>query len=352
MTGPTFKSGKIFIIDDSIQYLSSLETILRSKGYPNVSGFTRPIEGLAALRRETCDLLILDMQMPEMNGIQILMELEKLGVLEDSFPVLILTGDSDPGLRDTALAIGAMDYLAKPFRMSEVVLRVKNLLRTRMLHLEIKRHAEELETRVRERTEELSGAHIDTVMRLARAAEFRDDDTGKHIVRVGEMAARLSVQMGLNHAFPELVRFAAQLHDIGKIAIPDAILLKPGRLSGEEFTRMKTHTVLGAQILDGSPSYYLKLAGEIAMSHHERWDGSGYPQGLAGGDIPLCGRVTAVADVYDALTHERPYKQAWTHTAALAELRAQRSKMFDPAAVDAFEAVIESEDLPPGIRPE
>lgn len=346
MNQEAYLAGRIVIVDDNESYVTALKKILTSKGYNATEGFTVPGSALESLTTAAPDLLILDMHMPGMNGIELLMELKKAGAMDDPFPVLILTGDRDPGLRETALALGTLDYLAKPFRTAEVLLRVKNLICMRMLHREVRQHAEDLETKVRERTRQLDDANRDTVHRLARAAEFRDDETGRHIQRVGEMASALATEMGLDEGLPGYLLFAAQLHDIGKIGISDSVLLKPGKLTEEEFDLIKTHTTVGQQILTGSPSFLVQLAAEIALSHHERWDGAGYPRGLAGEDIPLCGRITAVADVYDALTHRRPYKPAWTHAQALAEITKQSAKMFDPNVVDAFATLADEKRLP------
>ncbi|MDK2972988.1 MAG: cyclic di-GMP phosphodiesterase, partial [Candidatus Sumerlaeota bacterium] len=337
--------GSIVIIDDTEAYLTALRATLEGGNYTNITTFSDPIRGLEFLLTSPCDLLILDMNMPGMTGIELLMELKKAGFLEDIFPVLILSGETDPKVKETALKLGTMDYLSKPFRATELVHKVKNLLRIRMLHLEVLRHSDLLEARVRERTQDLFLAHLDTAHRLARAAEFRDDDTGRHILRVGTLASSISATLDVDHDFVSSIYTAAQLHDIGKIAIPDKILLKPGKLTNEEFEIMKGHTTLGAEIVQGSPAPLLQLASEIALSHHERWNGKGYPYGLAGEEIPLSSRITSIADVYDALRSERPYKKAWTHADAVSEIRAQRGAMFDPQVVDAFMTVVSSADF-------
>jgi putative two-component system response regulator len=192
----------------------------------------------------------------------------------------------------------------------------------------------------------LEEAQFETLARLAAAAEYRDDDTGEHTRRVGDLAGRLAEALGLPAELVQLIRRAAPLHDVGKIGIPDAILLKPGRLTEEEFDHMKRHTTIGARMLSGGASTQIALAEQIAGTHHERWDGTGYPVGLAGEAIPIAGRIVAVADVFDALTHARPYKQAWPHAEALAELHRQRGRQFDPRVIDAFLTLDHTTDLP------
>jgi putative two-component system response regulator len=273
--------------------------------------------------------------MPHLDGFALLESL-KAAVPQDVYlPVLVLTADITPETRRKALAEGAKDFLTKPFDVDEVLLRIKNMLETRALHLELRSQNQLLEERVRERTRDLEEAHIDTFERLALAAEYRDDDTGQHTLRVGLTSALVAREVGLPAAEVELIERAAGLHDVGKIGVPDAILLKPGKLTAEEFEVVKTHTSIGARLLSGSRSPLLRLAEEIAWAHHERWDGTGYA-GMSSEAIPLSGRIAAVADVFDALTHDRPYKRAWSVDEALTEIRSQRRRQFDPEVVDAF----------------
>jgi putative two-component system response regulator len=257
----------------------------------------------------------------------------------------MLTGDDTPEAKREALTRGAKDFLNKPFHSDEVLLRIGTLLETRFLYLQVQSQNQILEGKVRDRTRELEAAQIEIIERLARAAEFRDDNTGQHTERVGQMAALIGRQLGLPVAQVALIRRAAPLHDVGKIGIPDAILLKLGKLSPDEFLLVKTHTTIGARILSGSRFPILRLAEEIAFNHHERWDGDGYAQ-IAGDAIPLAGRIVAVADVFDALTQKRPYKSAWPVADAIAEIDRQRGKQFDPVIVDAFLRIVESRDRP------
>jgi putative two-component system response regulator len=226
--------------------------------------------------------------------------------------------------------------LTKPFDPTEVELRIRNLLETRRLQLALQRQNQTLEERVEARTHDLDLARLETLERLALAGEYRDDNTHEHAQRVGRTVALLAGSMGLHPVEVERLRRAAPLHDIGKIGIPDAILLKPARLDEHEYELMKAHTTIGHQILTGSGSQVLQLSAEIALTHHERWDGKGYPNALGGEEIPLAGRLTAVADVFDALMHRRPYKEAWPLDAALAEIRVGSGRRFEPAVIEAF----------------
>jgi putative two-component system response regulator len=251
----------------------------------------------------------------------------------------VLTGDSSGEVRDAALAAGARDFLTKPYDAGEVILRVRNLIETRLLHVELQRQNAALSERFESRTEELEAAKLEILERLARAADFRDESSYGHTTRVGELAARIAAQMGLTEAEVDQIRIAARLHDIGKIGVSDSILMKPGRLAPAEFLAQEKHTLIGANILSGSRFPVLRLAEDIALTHHECWDGTGYPRGLQQEEIPLCGRIVAVADVFDALTHTRVYKSAWRLNDAVEEIKHQRGKKFDPAVVDAFLAI-------------
>jgi putative two-component system response regulator len=255
-----------------------------------------------------------------------------------------MTGDMTPEARQEALSRGAKDFVSKPYHADEVLLRIRTLLETRFLYFQVQSQNQILEAKVRERTRELEAAQIEIIERLARAAEFRDDNTGQHTERVGQMAALLARQLGLPDPQVSLIRRAAPLHDVGKIGIPDSVLLKLGKLTIEEFEVVKTHTTIGARILSGSRFGLLRLAEEIAYSHHERWDGGGY-LGIQGEQIPLAGRIVAVADVFDALTQKRPYKAAWPIAEAIAEIERQRSRQFDPEIVDAFLRVIQQQSV-------
>jgi len=239
---------------------------------------------------------------------------------------------------------GATDFVIKGFDSLETVQRIKNHLMLRKLFLEQLRRERYLERAVHRQSLQLDSTHEEMCNRLTLAAEYRDDQTGRHIYRVGLMAEFVAAELGFPRERAELIGMAARLHDIGKIAIPDSVLLKPGRLTAEEMATVQTHAAIGGRLLSGSRSEVLQLAESIAWTHHERWDGRGYPQGLAGKDIPVEGRITAIADVWDALTHERPYKPAWERERALQEVFSLCCKHFDPEVVAAFGRVVEKGD--------
>jgi putative two-component system response regulator len=283
------------------------------------------------------DLIVLDLHMPGMDGFALMDELGPGTGNGTLVPFLVLTADVTLETKRRALSMGARDFLTKPVDPTEVALRVKNLLEVRHLQRRLERQNEELEERVRERTGDLEHARLEILHRLAIAAEYRDDATQEHAWRIGRTSGMLARALGLSTEVVRLIELAAPLHDIGKIGISDAILLKPGRLTSEEFEVMKRHTTIGADMLSGSRSPVLGLAKTIALSHHERWDGGGYPASLETTDIPQAGRIVAVADVFDALTHERPYKDAWPVDDAVEEIVTQAGRQFGPDVVTAFE---------------
>jgi putative two-component system response regulator len=329
-------AARVLLIDDEPANLTFLRHVLETEGYGELVTISDPAEALERFLDVDPDIVVMDMWMPQLDGFEMLARIRALLAPDTYLPVLVATGDHTPGTRRRALTEGARDFMTKPLSPAEVRLRVRNLLETRFLHVQLRQQSTLLEQRVAERTEELEEARLEMLYRLARAAEFRDDQTGQHTLRVGRMAGRIAQVLGLPPARQELVRRAAPLHDIGKIGIPDAILLKPGRLLPAELSAMRQHTVIGARILSGSRCTLLQLAEEIALTHHERWDGNGYPRGLAREEIPLAGRIVAVADVFDSLAHERPYKSAWTIRDTLAEIEAGAGSQFDPAVVEAL----------------
>jgi putative two-component system response regulator len=333
-----FRNARILIVDDEVNNVDILRRVLEREGFTRIESTTDPREAASLYVRHRPDLILLDLHMPHLDGFDVMDQLSEIA--EASYlPILILSGDITPQARRDALSHGAKDFVAKPFQQDELLLRIKTLLETRLLYLQIQSQNQLLEAKVRERTRALEEAQIEIVARLAVAAEFRDDNTGQHTQRVGQMSALLATELGLPDSQVGLIRRAAELHDVGKIGVPDAILMKIGKLTSEEFEIVKTHTTIGARILSGGKFPLLRLAEEIAFTHHERWDGSGYA-GIRGADIALAGRVVAVADVFDALTQQRPYKPAWPVGEAIAEIDRQRGRQFDPTVVDAFMAVI------------
>lgn len=341
---PSFvDKANILVVDDSLANIELFTRVLRSCGYSNIYTTTEPEEALSLYAAYSPDLLILDLMMPRVTGFDILGELGDVVADDDYRPVLVITALTDPDARRKALALGAHDFVNKPFDLQELRLRIQNLLRTRSLYKRYRHLNATLEHKVAERTADLVAAQNEVLTRLGWAADYRDDATGQHTVRVGERSARVAAELGLSKQGVAAIRRAARLHDIGKIGIPDQILLKPGPLSDEEFEVMKSHTIIGAKLLSRGESVLLKLSKTVALTHHEAFDGSGYPRGLKSESIPLEGRIVAVVDVFDALTTTRPYKAAWSYEDAIAELHRLSEIKFDPDVVKAFITVIERE---------
>jgi len=338
-----FFDARILIVDDTPDNLVLLRAILSRAGYKcihTLSDSTRALETIAEL---SPDLLLLDLMMLGMSGYDILRALpEQLGA-NNFLPVLVLTADMTQATPEQALSLGATDFITRPHMPFDVPLRVRNLLQTRALHLELQRQNVKLEAELAVRTlhleaiqEELKAAQLDVIERLALAGEHHDDDTGAHTRRVADSCRSIAGRLALSSEQTELIYRAAPLHDVGKIGVSDSILLKPGKLTLDEFDTMKKHCEIGAQLLSGGQSDFLHAARSIALSHHERFDGTGYPHKLRGEDIPLPSRIVAVADVFDALTNERPYKKAWPVEEARAEIQSKAGTQFDPLVVEAF----------------
>lgn len=334
------KRSRILIVDDEAVNVKLLEKMLKNAGYTNVSSTNSPVECLKMYAEIEPDILLLDINMPEMDGFAVLEEI-KIIDRGDYLPVLVLTAQIDRDTKLRALELGVMDFVTKPFDNIEVLNRIRNILQVRILNRQISNQNQLLEEKVRQRTEELELTQLEIVRRLGRAAEYRDNETGYHIIRMSKFSQLIGLAAGMDEARAELLLNAAPMHDIGKIGIPDHILLKPGKLDRDEWEVMKTHAEIGAKILSGHHSKLLKMASDIAMNHHEKWDGSGYPKGLKGEDIPLVGRIVAIADVFDALTSERPYKKAWPVEDAIAEINRCSGNHFDPVLVEHFNKVLD-----------
>ncbi len=330
----------VLIIDDEELNRRVLDRTLSEIGFTSVETASGGQEAIERLRSDPPDLLILDLHMPGVNGFEVLNAARTSTDPDEFLPILVVTGDQDRQQRQRALQMGAKDFLTKPFDVSELGARALNLLETRLLHQTLRRTNLRLEKRVRSRTRELQRAQEEVLHRLAQAVEFRDDVTGRHAQRVGDASASIAASAGLDPEDQELLRQAAPLHDIGKIAIPDSVLLKAGPLTEEEKQVMRSHTTIGAELLANSTSRAMGVARKIALSHHERWDGAGYPNGLAGEAIPLAGRIVAVADALDALVHERPYKSPVSFDQAVARLREGAGSHFDPTLVAAIDAAL------------
>lgn len=321
--------ANIMVVDDEPVNVRLLERILQRKGYTNVVGVTdsRQVEGLCLNTR--FDAILLDIRMPYLDGFDIL-TLLKQHFVDDYLPVLVLTAQTDMETRLKALELGAKDFLTKPFDQIEALSRIRNLLEVRLLHNRIRNQNVILEEQVRARTAELYETRQEVIRRLGLAAEFRDNETGNHIIRMSKYAQLLALAHGLPEKHAEVILNAAPMHDIGKIGIPDSILLKPGKLDPAEWEVMKTHVTMGADLLAGSATELMEVAQRIALHHHEKWDGSGYPGGLSGEQISIEGRICALADVFDALTSERPYKSAWTVEKTVDFIESEAGKHFDP----------------------
>ena len=331
-----FRAAKFLLVDDEIANIRVLEHLLDAWDCENVHSTIDSTQALEMYLKFQPDIVLLDLMMVGLDGFGVMKQLQTVIDGGDYLPILVLTADVTPETKRKALAVGAKDFVTKPFDITELSLRIQNLLATRFLHRQLRNQNFVLEGRVQERTQQLKAAENETAECLAVAGEYRDDDTGQHAQRVGTTAARLAHYVGVDAWQVDLIRRAAPLHDVGKIGISDTILLKPGRLTPEEFELIKTHCVIGHQILMRHHTPLLQMASNIALCHHEKWDGTGYPQGLSGEDIPLEGRLVAIADVFDALTSERPYKKAWSVEDAIAEIQNQAGRQFDPNLVEKF----------------
>jgi putative two-component system response regulator len=324
----------ILIVDDEPRNVRVLKRVLAVAGYRKVTAITDPTDAIARFTEIEPDLLLLDLHMPEIDGLAVMERLRAGMPASEYFPILMLTGDASPEACQRALATGASDFVAKPFDMHEVLIRIRNLLETRSLHRQVAEHNQQLERKVRERTAELDTAQLDTIARLALAAEFRDDETGRHTQRVGALSELLARAIGWSDAEAALLRLAAPLHDVGKIGIPDAILRKATRLTARERKTMERHTTIGARILSGGCSSFIQMAEKVALSHHERWDGQGYPDRRLGPAIPSAARIVAVADFFDATVHDRVYRKAWPMDQVFAAIAAKSGSAFDPAVAE------------------
>ena len=325
----------ILIVDDEPANLKLLDKMLASQGYGQRILVQDPRETLDRYRETRPDLILLDINMPHLDGFQVM---EQLQAQNDPLlpPIVILTAQHGKDFLLRALAAGARDFITKPFDRNELLMRARNLLEAQLAHRLVHDRKAVLEEMVHQRTQELNETRLQVIRRLGRAAEFRDNETGLHIIRMSKTSALLAHSLGWSSTDCELMLNASPMHDIGKIGIPDNILLKPGKLEPHEWEVMKSHAAIGAELLAGDDSALLRLGREIALAHHEKWDGSGYPNGLAGQAIPESGRIVAVADVFDALTSSRPYKKPWPIEDAVAYMRDNSSKHFDPDVIECF----------------
>jgi len=331
----------IMVVDDEEPMRKLLRVNLSADGY-DVLTASDGSSALTLLEESKPDLVILDVMMPKMDGFEVAKRLKR----EDrtkGIPIVMVTALREVEDRVKAWGKGVDGFLAKPVEEKELRAMVNSLLKVKAYNDQMHHYQRELEAELARRTEELQQAFqktktasLETIYRLSRAAEYRDGDTGAHIQRVSHYAAAVARKMGLDDESAKSILYAAPMHDVGKIGIPDQILRKPGKLDPDEWEIMKKHTIIGAQILSGSDADFIELAGVIALTHHEKWDGSGYPRGLRGANIPLAGRITAIADVFDALTSKRPYKEPFSVEESLGIIEEGRETHFDPAVVGAF----------------
>lgn len=351
------RNCRIMIIDDEELVISVVRRFLQSEGYVHFMPLTQSLRAMDAIREYRPDAILLDISMPEVNGLEILGACKGDPSLEQ-VPVIILSASQDKGTQKAALELGALDFIAKPVERTELILRVRNALVLKQQFDALNTHARDLEQQVADRTQQLERSREQILQCLARAAEYRDNETGRHVVRVGKYCRTIAEHLALPADFCKQIELAAQLHDLGKIGIPDQILLTPEKLTPEQFEVMKKHCEIGRAILnpfaaeeiellrkhqagqlqipDALRRPLLSLAARIAQTHHEKFDGTGYPLGLKGEQIPIEGRITAVADVYDALCSERPYKKDFPVEKALEIMLADRGRRFDPVVLDAF----------------
>lgn len=327
--------AKILVVDDNSSNVLLLRRMLEINQFKNILTTTDSREVVQIYLNHNPDLILLDLKMPHLDGFQVLEQLNQ--IKEDEYlPVIMITAQNDQDSKMRALALGAREFIGKPFDQAEIIMRIKNILEIKMLHNNVKDQNRLLEKKVEERTKELRSMQLELIQRLLRAAEFRDDSTGFHITRIGYYARALAKLAGLSDSDCEKILHASMMHDIGKIGVPDHILLKPGLLTSEEWEVMRLHTTRGAHILTDSKSDVIQLAEQIALTHHEKWDGTGYPNGLKGTEIPIASRITSICDVFDALLSERPYKKAWPLEDVVIYIQENKGKHFDPELTQLF----------------
>lgn len=361
LVGKALKA-RILIVDDKVENVRLLEMMLSFAGYTNVQSTTdaREVEGL--YRDNDFDIILLDIRMPHMDGFQVMEKLNAM-VKGDYLPILVLTAQNDMDVRLKALDAGARDFVNKPFDKREVLNRIFNMLAVRLLYTERMQQNEILEAKVKERTielqqrnNELESTRLEIIRRLGRAGEYRDNETGMHVIRMSRACQMLALAAGLSEQHAEMILQASPMHDVGKIGVPDAILLKPGKLDPDEWKIMRSHVEIGGEIIGDQDIPLIRMARAIALAHHEKWDGSGYPNGLKGEEIPIEARIAAICDVFDALTSARPYKEPWTVERSVALISEESGRHFDPRLAGLFlelvpEVVALREKFPDGAEP-
>lgn len=331
----------VLVVDDEPAIVRMITLTLNRNGYACMSAGNAH-EALNLLAENAFDVVITDVQMPGMSGVDLL----KIIKAKYDTDVMVMTGFTEEYDYESTVIAGASDFIQKPLSLKELSIRLKKVLRLRYLMIEreqinrkLKENVEQLEkhsSQLESAHQDLQYAYLDTINRLVAATEYKDEDTGDHIVRISRYCTLIAEKLGLPRETVELIQFASPMHDIGKIGIPDHILLKPDRLTAEEFEIVKTHTTIGASILENARADVLKLSHEIALNHHERFNGKGYPRGLSGEDIPISGRIVAIADTFDALTSSRPYKDPYPFDVAVDIILSERGQHFDPDIVEVF----------------
>lgn len=338
------ENATILIVDDQPQNIELLEAYLFPYEYKIVTA-SNGKEALEILLTNQIDLVLLDVMMPNMDGFEVTRRVRIIDELKQ-LPIILVTALRETEDRIRGIEAGCDDFISKPVDKHELLSRVHSLLKVKAYNDLKNNYQKELEIEVAKRTEELRNAlnklekaSLDTIFRLSVAAEYKDEETGLHVKRMSLYAEAVARQMGFNEHDARTIRYAAVMHDIGKIGIPDKILLKPGKLDNEEWEIMKNHSIIGAKILKDSDAEFIKVGEIIALNHHEKWDGSGYPNGLKGTEIPIEARIATIADVFDALLSKRPYKESFTIEKAEAIIKEGRGTYFDPEVVDAFFAI-------------
>jgi putative two-component system response regulator len=334
----------ILIVDSDPSSSQTLGNILEKAGYVDVTILQDPWQVLAQFNTLKPDLILLSLNLPKLNGFQLMAALEPM-IGQNYLPIVVLLGDEHQQTKEQAMNSGASDFLKKPYDLFEVKVRVKKALETRRLHRQYSQSQHVFKTRIEQKDAQLEGAYYEMITRLAVIAEYRDPKASEHVWRVAQNAYLIALEMGFSIGKAEVFMRAARLHDVGKVAIPDHILYKPGSLTPKEFETIKTHSEIGAQLLSGGQSPMIKLAASIALTHHERWDGAGYPRRLVGKAIPIEGRIVAIADTFDAMTSDRQHKKALGVSEAINEIERQSGKQFDPEVVEAFMRLYEKGTL-------
>ena len=335
------REGRILIVDDEPILVKSLTRVLQAAGFRHIESTSDPTQASYLYLTYKPDVLVLDLNMPKMDGLQVMQHLTTLEL--DSFvPILVLSGETDPALKLQALSSGARDYLSKPFPPLEAVARVRNLLEISLLRRQRIDQNKQLEEEVLSHISSRRTVEFEVSLCLAKAAGFREDPSGHHLERVGHWCEALALRSGIARQTAEMLRYASSLHDLGRAAVSEEIWRKPGPLSAEERRAMQKHALSGSRMLEKGYSELLKMAEEIARTHHERWDGAGYPAGLQGEEIPISGRLVALCDSFDAMIRQRPYCSARSTEEAVAEILQHSGSQFDPGLSELFVANLDS----------